>query len=220
LQKDLQVIIDAILEGRKIYVNNTKYITATLSSNFGNFYAVAIASLLVSYLPMLPIQILLVNLLSDFPMIAIAGDNVDEEVLSSPHRQSLSAITAKATALGMVSTVFDFIYFAIFQMISISTLQTGWFVTSILTELLFLFSVRTNKPFFQAVTPAKTILVLTSLAFITTIIIPYLPIGERLFKFVPLTSWQMGIIIGIVFSNFLISEVVKLTIVKRINITS
>jgi Mg2+-importing ATPase len=84
LQQDLKVIIDGIEEGRKTFVNTSKYIKATLSSNFGNFYAVAIASLMIDYLPMLPVQILLVNLLSDFPMISIATDNVEQDEIKKP----------------------------------------------------------------------------------------------------------------------------------------
>jgi Mg2+-importing ATPase len=89
LDKSLSVIIDGIREGRAVFANTNKYITATLSSNFGNFFAVAIVSLIIDFLPMLPLQILLVNLLSDFPMISIATDSVDPENIETPSKYSI-----------------------------------------------------------------------------------------------------------------------------------
>lgn len=214
LQKDLKVIIDGIKEGRKVYANNTKYITATLSSNFGNFYAVGIASLLIDYLPMLPLQILLVNLLSDFPMISIAADTVDDSEIASPKRQTLRYITSKATLLGIVSTVFDFIFFAIFYRISPATLQTGWFITSIITELMFLFSIRSERFFLRTKRPAMILFVLTSVAFGLTLILPYTQIGKNLFEFTQLTQLQLIIILLIAFADFIFTETAKLIFVR------
>jgi Mg2+-importing ATPase len=139
LQKDLDVIIEGIRSGRAVFANTVKYLKATLASNFGNFYAIAIASLFVSVLPMLPLQILLVNLLSDFPMISIATDTVDAAELTKPRKYEIREIVLIATLLGVVSTVFDFMFFAVFVNQGAGILQTNWFMGSILTELVFLF---------------------------------------------------------------------------------
>jgi Mg2+-importing ATPase len=143
LEQSLGVIVDGIRQGREVFANTLKYVKATLSSNFGNFYAVAVASLILDYLPMLSIQLLLCNLLSDFPMISIATDTVDEEEVTKPKNYDVRDIALFATILGITSTVFDFIVFGLFRHEEPRILQTNWFVASVLTELLFLFSIRT-----------------------------------------------------------------------------
>ena len=107
LKNDLNVIVKGIKEGRKIFANSNKYIKATLAANFGNFYAVAIAFLIIDFLPMLPLQILLLNLLSDFPMIAIATDNVDKEELLSPKKYEVKDIIIITTILGVLISIFE-----------------------------------------------------------------------------------------------------------------
>jgi Mg2+-importing ATPase len=115
LNPSLEVVVNGIRLGRSVFANTTKYIKATLASNFGNFFAVASASLLVNYLPMLPIQLLLLNLLSDFPMITISTDNVDNEELRRPKHYQVRDIALLAIALGAVSTVFDFLFFGLYR---------------------------------------------------------------------------------------------------------
>jgi len=219
LRRDLKVIVDGIKEGRKTFANITKYIKATLSSNFGNFYAIAIASLFIPFLPMLPLQILLVNLLSDFPMMAIAADTVEQEELTSPKRYNVKDIIFIAIILGIVSTVFDFVFFGFFYRISPEVLQTNWFIGSILTEIVFLFSIRTKSVFFRSQKPPSLILWLTGGAFITTIILPYTAIGQKIFYFTPPTITHLFIILGIVLAYFIVSEIVKLFYYKGITHT-
>jgi Mg2+-importing ATPase len=209
LEKDLSVIVDGIEEGRKIFANTVKYLKATLASNFGNFYAVAIGSLFINFLPMLPVQILLVNLLSDFPMISIATDSVDKIDTQKPQKYNVKDVVLIATLLGIVSTVFDFMFFGFFYKISPAVLQTNWFVGSILTELVFLFSIRTRLPFYKAEKPSKPIIGLSSLAFLTTIILPYTKIGQKIFRFTPPTRFHLFIILSLVFAYFFCSEIVK-----------
>lgn len=209
LEKDLSVIVDGIEEGRKIFANTVKYLKATLASNFGNFYAVAIGSLFINFLPMLPIQILLVNLLSDFPMISIATDSVDKTETQRPQKYNVKDVVLIATLLGIVSTIFDFMFFGFFYKISPAVLQTNWFVGSILTELVFLFSIRTKLPFYKAEKTSKPILGLSSLAFFTTVILPYTKIGQNLFHFNPPTKFHLFIILSLVFAYFICSEIVK-----------
>lgn len=210
LERDLGVIINGIYEGRKVFANTVKYLKLTLSANFGNFYAVAIASLFIDFLPMLPLQILLLNLLSDFPMIAVAGDLVDEEVLLSPRKYEVKDIFLLSTILGLVSTIFDFVFFFILLRISPGVLQTGWFIASVLTELVFIFSIRTKKFFLKAIRPSLGLVVLALLASILTIIVPFSSIGQRLFGFEIIPTNYLFVILGIVLIYFVVSEGVKL----------
>jgi len=211
LQKDLEVIIEGIQCGREVFANTVKYLKATLSSNFGNFYAVAVASLFIAFLPMLPIQILLVNLLSDFPMISIATDTVDAAELGRPRHYDLKEIVLIAILLGVVSTVFDFAFFAIFVGDGEQVLQTCWFIGSILTELVFLFSIRTRMPFFQASRPSGYVIVLTGVAAAATILLPYTTFGQEVFRFVPPPAGSLAIILGLVAAFFITAELVKIS---------
>lgn len=210
LSKSLAVIVNGIQEGREVFANTLKYIKATLASNFGNFYAVAIASLLIDVLPMLPLQLLLVNLLSDFPMIAIATDTVDPQELKKPRAYDVRQIATLATMLGLVSTVFDFIFFAIFSRISPAVLQTNWFIGSILTELAFLFSIRTHRPMFAGRRPSLTLLVLAGAAAVLTLAIPASSFGQAIFHFVRPNAWSLAVIFTIVAVYLAVSERVKL----------
>jgi Mg2+-importing ATPase len=114
LKQSLLVIVKGIEEGRRVFSNNIKYLKATLASNFGNFYAVVAASFLTSFLPMLPIQILLLNFLSDFPMMSIAADTVDAGELKTPRHYNIKDILKICLLLGAVSTVFEDIRFMFF----------------------------------------------------------------------------------------------------------
>lgn len=214
LRKDLQVIIEGIKEGRKVFANNIKYIKSTMASNFGNFFAVASASLMIDFLPMLPIQILLLNLLSDMPMISIATDTVEESELKSPRKYQSKDIVI-AIILGLVSMIFDFIFFGVFFHYSPEVLRTNWFIGSVLTELVLLFSIRTTTLFYKAKRPSKSIIWLSIMIFILAIGLPYLSISQRIFKFVPPTLNHLGIILSLVFVYFVISEIIKLMYYKR-----
>lgn len=217
LKKDLQVIVDGIKEGRRTFVNTVKYIKATLASNFGNFYAVAISSLFIGFLPMLPLQILLLNLLSDFPMVAIATDNISEEELKKPKSYDIKEIALLATILGVVSSVFDFIIFGLFYKISPGVLQTNWFMASILTELVFIFSLRTKKLFFKGERPSGAMIYLTIMAIIATVAIPFTKFGQDVFKFVRPSGNHLAIIFTVVIVYFIITETVKLMYYKYEN---
>ncbi len=209
LEKDLSVIIEGIEEGRVIFANTIKYLKSTLASNFGNFYAVALSSLFIDFLPMLPIQLLLVNLLSDFPMISIATDTVDKGDTSGPQKYKTKDIVLIATMLGVVSTIFDFMIFGFFYKDSPAVLQTNWFIASILTELVFLFSIRTKLPFYKAVIPSQPIIWLTSGAFLVTITLPFTAIGHQFFHFASPSLSQFSLVIGLVAAYFICSEIVK-----------
>lgn len=209
LQKSLSVIIDGIREGRTVFVNTLTYIKSTLASNLGNFYAVAVASLLIDFLPMLPLQILLLNLLSDFPMIAIATDKVDATAIKKPKQYDIKEIALVATTLGLVSSLFDFIYFAYFKGQGPMGLQTNWFMGSIITELLFLFSIRARGWSWQAKRPSGTIIWLTITAMIVTLVLPLIPVMREIFKFSLPTKQDYLAVIIIAVLYFIITEIVK-----------
>ncbi|MEI6511315.1 MAG: cation-transporting P-type ATPase [Candidatus Uhrbacteria bacterium] len=216
LDHSLEVIIGGIREGREVFANTVKYIKATLASNFGNFLAIVTATLLVDYLPMLSVQILLLNLLTDFPMIAIATDAVDNGELASPRTYDLKDIIYAATVLGIVSTMFDFLFFGIFRHMGPERLQTNWFIGSVLTELVLVYSVRTRGFCWKAVAPSSTLLWLTTVAAAVGIAIPFLPFGTSVFHFVPPTIGMVGLIIAIVAAYFIVTETAKFVYEYRV----
>ncbi|NMB70374.1 cation-transporting P-type ATPase [candidate division WWE3 bacterium] len=218
LKHDLKVIIDGIELGRKTYVNVTNYVKATLASNFGNFYAMAFVTLLIDYLPMLPVQILLVNLLSDFPMISIATDNVDRKDLLDPKNYAMKDLLFLATILGLVSTAFDFMMFGIFKNYGESGLQTYWFIGSILTELVLIYSIRTQGWFFKVRNlPSMSILVLTLVASLATVFIPFTTLGTEIFKFI-VPAWdKLALVFAIVVGYLASTEIVKHVYYKYLN---
>lgn len=209
LENDLRVIIDGIRLGRETHVNIMKYIRATLVSNFGNFFAVALGSLLISFLPMLPKQLLLLNLLSDFPMMAIAFDRVTSKEIDHPQKYDFKSLYIIFIVLGLVSTVFDFLYFLLFYKISPEVLQTNWFIASVLTELLLLFSIRSMLPIEKAGKPAPIVTYLSLAAIVVTIALPLIPATAKFFEFVQPTFAHMIIIVFIAIIYFVVSEVVK-----------
>jgi Mg2+-importing ATPase len=209
LKRSLSVIIDGIREGREIFANTVKYIKATLISNFGNFYAIAVASLLITYLPMLPVQILLLNLLSDFPMIAIATDTVDKSELRRPRSYNVKEVVLVAMILGGVSTLFDFIFFALFKNGAPAVLQTNWFIGSVLTELMLIFSIRTPNFFLKSRFPGLSLVFLSALGFIGALVLPYLSFAQKIFSFSAPSHASLLLILGVVVAYFVVNETVK-----------
>lgn len=209
LNSSLEIIINGIEEGRRVFANTVKYIKITLAANFGNFYAIALVTLFIPYLPMLPIQILLLNLLSDFPSIAIATDTIGHEEVRKPESYNLKDFAITALIFGIVSSAFDFLFFAVFVHTSPAILQTNWFIGSVMTELALLYSLRSHLPFFRARFPSKSLIFLTIFAAILSLLLPLSKIGQSWFHFVPPTKSHILIIITIATLYFLINEVVK-----------
>lgn len=215
LRRDLHVIINGIQEGRIVFVNTAKYIRATLASNFGNFYAIALASFFLPTLPMLPVQILLLNLLSDFPMMAVSTDHVDPEEVKKPFPTSIHSIAVLAAWLGIVSTIFDLIIFMAYKNSPISTLQTNWFIFSVITELAFLFSIRAKGWFWKTAAPSWSLMILTIIGFLVAVIIPFTMFGKEIFHFTAPATMALLTIISLTVAYFISSEVVK-KLVSRI----
>jgi Mg2+-importing ATPase len=213
LEKDLGLIIDGIEEGRKTFLNVIKYIRYTLSSNFGNCYALAIISLFIPFLPLMPNQVLLVNLLSDFPLIGVALDNVDEQEIKSPQSLNLNKTAILIIILGIVSSFFDFVFFFFYRNSGERIIQTLWFIESVLTEIVFIYSIRTRFFFLKAKSPAKIFLVFSFLTFITTLIIPFSPFAESFYFERPLFIQLLGVFLIVLF-YFLATEAVKISYFK------
>ena len=210
LQKDLRVIIDGIKNGRNIFSNINKYIKLTLASNFGNFYSIATISLFINFLPMLPIQILLTNLLSDFPLISIATDSVDIEELRKPKAYQLHTMLPLIVTLALVSTVFDFVFFFIFYKHAPAQIQTLWFIESILTELLLIFIIRTRHVFWKAKKPSFYLIFFTIIDGLAVIILPFTKLGQRFFYFVAPPLYSLLIVLLLIISYIIVSEFAKL----------
>jgi len=215
LKKDLKVIINGIKKGRIIFSNINKYIKCTLSSNFGNFYSIALISLIIPFLPMLPVQILLVNLLSDFPLITVATDTVDVEELKKPKFYQLNKVILLIIFLALVSTIFDFIFFGIFHKVQPSLLQTLWFIESILTEIFLIFSIRTRHLFIKTKFPSFPLIIFSLLTIFITVILPFTNLGKEFFNFITPSLSSLLIVILLVFSYFIVSEIVKLSYFKN-----
>lgn len=209
LNRSLDVIFDGIEEGRRTFANTIKYVKVTLASNFGNFYSVAIISLFVDFLPMLPLQMLLLNLLSDFPMLAIATDTLDREDLKQPAKYDARTIIFFTTILGIVSSAFDFATFALYQSAGAAIMQSSWFMISVLTEIALVFSLRTNGKFWKAVRTSPTIAVMSVLAATAALILPYSRFGQEAFKFAPPDAGHLLMGLAICVTYFAASEVVK-----------
>lgn len=216
LKRDLKVIVDGILRGRGIFSNINKYIKCTIASNFGNFYSIATIALFIPFLPMLPVQILLINLLSDFPLIAVATDMVDPEELKKPKSYQLHHIVWLIIFLALVSTIFDFIFFGIFYKYPPALLQTLWFIESILTEILLIFSIRTRGFFLKARNPSLPLIILSFLTVAATILLPFTDIGKEFFHFTSPPLIPLLIVASLLAGYFVVSEMVKLRYYSKI----
>ncbi len=210
LERDLRVIINGIKDGRAIFSNINKYIKCSLASNFGNFYSIAVISLFIDFLPMLPAQILLVNILSDFPLISIATDSVDIEELKRPKAYQLSQSLPLIIGLALVSTIFDFIFFAIVKNQAPQIVQTLWFIESILSEIALIFVIRTKHKFWKAKKPAFWLSLFAIADSILVVALPFMPFAQEWFHFIQPPLLYLSIIIILVIAYLYISESLKL----------
>jgi len=213
LEKDLMVLEEGVLEGRKVFANILKYIRMGASSNFGNMFSVLGTSIFLPFLPMLPIQILTNNLLYDFSQVPIPADNVDPEQIAKPRPWSMSAISRYILFIGPCSSIFDyttfFIMLHVFGCWTDSKLfQTGWFVESLLTQTLIIHIIRTNRiPFLQS-SASWPLIVTTVIIMIVGAWLPYSPIGSY-FDFVPLPPLYWPLIFLTVLGYVLLTQAVK-----------
>lgn len=216
VKKNLGVIIEGIYLGRKTFANTSTYLKTTLCSNIGNFYSIAIASLFIGFLPMLPIQILLVSLLSDAPMIAISTDNVNPEDLQRPPHYNIREIAMVGIFFAIVSCFFDITLFVLLRH-QPALLQTMWFMMTLCEQIGFIYIIRTKKTIFTSTKPSGILFGLSGLALIIGIMLPYTNIGQTFFKFTHPTTHYVLVIIGIMSLYFLITELVKIVFYQSRN---
>ena len=229
LKNDLTVLAEGVLEGRKTFGNTMKYIMMGISSNFGNMFSVAGASLILpllgfDFLPMLPIQILLNNLLYDLSQSTITTDNVDPEYVEKPKRWDIGFIRSFMVYLGPVSSIFDFLTFFIMLFIffpmfpnmpQASLFQTAWFLESLATQTFVIFAIRTRKSPFWKSKPGK-LLTLSSMSIIViALVIPYSFLGDKYFSFVNPPLLFLAVLAGLVGAYLSLAEVVKRWFYKR-----
>ena len=215
LKKDLTVLGEGVLEGRKTFGNTMKYIMMGTSSNFGNMFSAAGAAVFLPFLPMLPTQILLNNLLYDTSELGIPTDNVDEEYVEQPRKWDIHFIRDFMFAFGPISSIFDFLTFGIMIFLfsagtpdKASLFQTAWFVESLSTQTFVIFVIRTRKfPFFRS-RPSR-ILAASSIGVVALgWIIPFTPIGA-LFGFIPLPVEFLALLVAMVAVYLVLVEIVK-----------
>jgi Mg2+-importing ATPase len=210
LKKDLAILRQGIDEGRVTFANTLKYILTTISANFGNMFSMAGASLLLPFLPLTAPQILLNNFLSDIPAMTIASDNVDPEMVEKPHRWNTKFIRNYMMLFGLVSSIFDFLTFGTLLLVfhtPPAEFRTGWFIESLLTELVIALVVRTRHLFFRS--RPGTLLLVSTLIFIgITLVLPYLPFIS-VFGFVPLPAPLMLTMLGLTALYVLAIELTK-----------
>ena len=182
LKQDLDILREGIDVGRVTFANTLKYILTTISANFGNMFSMAGASLFLPFLPLLAPQILLNNFLSDIPCTTIASDNVDAEWVAKPRRWNTIFIRDYMVLFGLVSSIFDFLTFGMLLFMfraSPEEFRTGWFIESLLTELVIALVVRTRGVFFRS-RPGKLLLVSTLIVIGVTLVLPYVPFNSCL----------------------------------------
>ena len=210
LDRHLDVIRRGIEEGRRTFANTLKYVLMTTSANLGNMVSMAAASLFLPFLPLLAGQILLNNFLSDVPAIGLADDSVDPELVMRPERWNIRWIGRFMVEFGIVSSVFDGVTFVVLLAVFHATpelFRTGWFVESLLTELVIALVVRTRRPFFRS-RPSRLLLGLTAGLIVVTFLIPYVPFAGVL-GFVPLPGMLMTTVCLITGLYVLAAEVTK-----------
>ena len=218
-QKSLLVILDGVREGRKTFGNMIKYLINTISANFGNMFTLAISSLFLPFIPLLPAQVLLINFLSDGPMLLISTDKVDPEYTSKPKKWNIRAISRFMVFFGLISSVFDLITisFIIFVLAApMDMFRTAWFLESVLSEIMITFAIRTKKPFYKS-RPSKWLAISSLIAAVATLGIVYSPINQY-FAFVPLPLWFIAMIFGILIAYFAMVEIIKKWFYKKFEI--
>jgi Mg2+-importing ATPase len=211
LEGGLDPIVDGVKLGRQTFANTEKYAFTTISANFGNVLSMAFASVVLPFLPLLPRQILLTNFLSDVPSTTIADDNVDPERTERPQSWDISFVRDFMIVFGLLSSVFDLITFAVLRLgfdAGATLFHTGWFVESVITELMVLLVLRTQRPFFRS-RPGSALLVSSIGIAGLTLALPYSGwLGHEL-GFTPLSATLLATMLAITAAYVVAAELVK-----------
>lgn len=204
LNHDLNVLITGIIAGRKTFANTMKYIFMATSANFGNMFSMAGASLFLPFLPLLPKQILLTNLLTDFPEMTIASDRVDDMAVQKPQRWDMKFIQRFMIVFGLLSSVFDYLTFGVLLLLmneDEKIFQTGWFTESVISASLIVLVVRTRLPFFKSL-PGKYLSIATGMIVMFVLTLPLMPFSPLFgFSRLPLAfyGWMLLIVAVYIF---------------------
>jgi Mg2+-importing ATPase len=222
LQNDLTVLAQGVQAGRKTMGNSMKYIMMGTSSNFGNMFSAAGASLFLPFLPMLPSQILLNNLLYDISELAIPTDNVDAEYLKAPRRWDMHFVRQFMAFFGPVSSIFDYLTFGVMLFVFAAPpalFQTAWFLESISTQSLIIFVIRTQRTPFWKSHPSKPLIFSTLATVIVPMLLPFTPIGGLLGLVIPPLTFYLVLAVFII-SYLALAEVLKHFFYRRVSLES
>ena len=219
LNKNLDVLKDGVIDGRRVFSNLVKYLRMGSSSNFGNMFSMAGASLFLPFLPMLPIQIILNNFLYDMSQLSIPTDNVDEEYIKKPKPWNIESIKRFMIFIGPISSLFDFttffVMFLIFKAVP-PMFQTAWFIESLFTQVLVVHIIRTNKiPFIQS-RPSRALIFTTTIIVLLGLSLTMFPIG-KIFGFKPLPPSYLWTIFAIVIAYLTLTFTVKKKLMDKFN---
>jgi P-type Mg2+ transporter len=217
LEKDLSVLVQGVREGRMTFANTLKYVFMATSANFGNMFSMAGASLFLPFLPLLPKQVLLTNLMTDFPEMTIATDSVDPEMVAYPRRWDIKAIRKFMMTFGLVSSVFDYLTFGVLLFVLQATpeqFRTGWFLESVVSAALIVLVIRSRRPFFKS-RPSRYLFIATLLVVLVTLTLPFTPLGPVLgFSRLP-TAFSL--LIGIIILAYMVAaEMAKRTFYRKV----
>jgi Mg2+-importing ATPase len=217
LEKDLGVLIEGVREGRTTFANTLKYVFMATSANFGNMFSMAGVSLFIPFLPLLPKQILLTNLLTDFPEMTISTDRVDDEMVDYPRRWDIRAIRKFMITFGLVSSVFDYMTFGLLLLVlraNETQFRTGWFLESVISASMIVLVIRSRKPFFRS-RPGKYLLIATLSIAVITLILPYTPMGT-VFGFSPLSFSTYLYLLLIIMVYIVAAEITKRIFYRKV----
>ena len=217
LEKDLNVLIEGVREGRTTFANTLKYVFMATSANFGNMFSMAGVSLFIPFLPLLPKQILLTNLLTDFPEMTIATDRVDEQMIDYPRRWDIKAIRKFMITFGLVSSVFDYLTFGLLLLVlhaNEGQFRTGWFIESVISASMIVLVIRSRKPFFRS-RPGKYLLIATLSIVCITFILPFTPLGN-VFGFSPPKPLVCLLLLLIIAVYIVTAEITKTIFYRKV----
>jgi P-type Mg2+ transporter len=217
LDKDLGVLADGVREGRRIFANTLKYVLMATSSNFGNMFSAAGASLFLSFLPMLPSQILLNNLLYDVGQMAIPTDNVDPETVARPAAWDIAFVRRFMAVFGPISSIFDFLtFFVMLQVLNAghAEFRTGWFVESIATQTLVVFLIRTRRVPFLRSRPSRPMMITPTAMAMLGAALPFTGLAHLL-GFTPLPARFFAILVAMVIAYLGLVEITKRWFYRR-----
>ena len=216
LEKNFEVLIHGVQEGRKTFANTIKYVFMATSANFGNMFSMAGASTFLSFLPMLPKQILLTNLLTDMPEMTIATDNVDQEMIAKPHRFNMKFIRKFMMVFGLLNSIADYTTFGVLLYFGSTPNQfrTGWFIENVFSAALIVLAIRTSRPLIKS-RPGKYLVLATIAIICIVFVMPYTIVGKE-FGFIPISISLLVMITIIVAVYTIIVEIVKRAFYKKV----